>query len=290
VGELVSSLAFRPDAKLLAAGSASSPIVKLWTPADEAKPALRDLGEALVTAVAFDPGGAQLASGSQHGIIRLSREREPMRYGLARTLRYRHNGAITQLAFSPRDRQVLASAATDREVAVWRLDRDGPPLFLNTGDARSSLAFSPDGQVLATASLDSRLALWTVATGAQLAEITAPFPLSAVAFTPDGTRIAAGGADGKVRFYRRGRDWKRLTPVSPEIAAGREGITSLAFDRDGKVLAVGTESQLMLLEVGLSSWMARACRAAGRELTGEERARFLSGRPAGPPRCAAGKG
>jgi WD40 repeat protein len=284
-GELVSSLAFRRDAKLLAAGSASSPIVKLWTSGDEARPALRDLGEVMVTAVAFDPGGAVLASGSQHGIIRLSRARESTRYAVARTLRYRHNGAITSLAFSPRSGHVLASAATDRAAAVWHLDRDERPLFLGDGSAMSSLAFSPDGQVLATASLDSTLRLWNAATGEPLAQIPVPAALSAVAFKPDNTSLSVGSADGTVRFYRRGRDWKRLTPVSPEIAVSQDRITGIQFSRDGKVLAVGTESRLVLLDAGLESWALKACRAAGRELTGEERARFLPGRPPGPPAC-----
>jgi WD domain, G-beta repeat len=288
-GELVSSLAFRRDAKLLAAGSASSPIVKLWTSADETRPALRDLGEAMVTAVAFDAAGVVLASGSQHGIIRLSRERESMRYVVSRTLPYRHNGAITSLAFSPRSRHVLASAATDRAAAVWHLDRDEPPLFLGDGGAMSRLAFSHDGQVLATASVDSTLRLWNAASGKQLMVIPAPAALSAVAFKPDNTRVSVGGADGRVRFYRRGGDWKRVTPVSPEIVAGREPITSLQFSRDGKVLAVGTESRLVLLEAALESWALKACRVAGRELTGEERARFVPGRPSEPSGCAARK-
>jgi WD40 repeat protein len=285
-GELVGSLAFRRDAKLLAAGSASSPIVKVWTAGDEALPALRDLGETMVTAVAFDPSGRMLASGSRHGIIRLSEERAPMRYALARTLRQRHNGAVTSLVFSPRNGNVLASAGTDKAAAVWHLDRDKPPMFLGGGEAMSSLAFSPDGQVLATASLDATLRLWNAATGEQLNAIAAPAALSAVAFLPDNKSVAVGGADGRVRFYHRGRDWKQVTPGSPEIAAGRDRITSIQFSRDGKTLAVGTESQLVLLDVGLESWALKACRVARRELTGEERARFLPGLPSGTSRCA----
>jgi hypothetical protein len=285
-GELVSSLAFRPDAKLLAAGSASSPIVKLWTAGDEARTVLRDLGETIVTAVAFDGSGRVLASGSQDGIIRLSRERESMRYALARTLRHRHNGAVTSLAFSPRSSLVLASTGTDKVAAVWHLDGDTAPLFLEGGDALSSLAFSPDGQVLATVSLDGTLRLWNVGTGEQLKEIPTPAGLSAVTFRPDNTGVAVGGADGRVRFYRRGRDWKQVTPGSQEIVIGRDRITSIQFSRDGKALAVGTERRLLLLDAGLESWASKACRVAGRELTVEERARLLPGLPSAPPRCA----
>jgi hypothetical protein len=285
-GELVSSLAFRRDAKLLAAGSASSPIVKVWTAGDEARPALRDLGETMVTAVAFDPSGRVLASGSQDGIIRLSREREPMRYMLARTLRHRHNGAVTSLSFSPRSSDVLGSAGTDKAVALWHLDRDRPPMFLEGGDAMSTLAFSPDGQVVATASLDAMLRLWNAGTGERLQEIPTPAALSAVAFRPDNKSLAVGGADGTVRFYRRGRDWKQVIPGSAGIGAGRDRITSIQFSRDGRALVVGTESQLVLLDAGLESWASKVCRVARRELTNEERARFLPGLPSGPPRCA----
>ena len=213
-GELVSSLAFRPDARLLAAGSASSPVVKLWTAGDEAGPVLRDLGETLVTAVAFDASGRWLASGGQDGIIRLSREREPLRYVLARTLRQRHNGAVIRLAFSPRSSLVLASAGTDDVVALWHLDGDKAPVFLEGGDALASLAFSPDGQVLATAGVDATLRLWNAGTGESLNQIPAPAGLSAVAFKPDNTSVAVGDEEGRVRFYRRGRDWKQMTRIS----------------------------------------------------------------------------
>jgi hypothetical protein len=284
-GELVSSLAFRPDARLLAAGSASSPIVKLWTAGDEAGPILRDLGETIVTAVAFDGSGRWLASGGQDGIIRLSREREPLRYVLARTLRQRHNGAVTRLAFSPRSSLVLASAGTDDVAALWHLDGDKAPLFLEGGDALTSLAFSPDGQVLATAGLDATLRLWNAGTGEQIKQIPAPAGLSAVAFRPDNTSVAVGDGEGRVRFYRRGRDWKQVTPGSPEIAIGRDRIASLQFSRDGKTLAVGTERELVLLDAGLESWASKACRVAGRELTVEERAGLLPGLRRAPPRC-----
>src|SRR5262245_42991418 len=181
-GELVSSLALRRDARLLAAGSASSPIVRLWTPADQARPVLRDVGEATVTAVAFDAGGTLLASGSRHGIIRLSREAEAMRYAVTRTLRYRHNGAVTRLTFSPRSRHLLASAGTDGTAALWHLDRDAAPVFLENAGAVAGLAFDPAGQVLATASADGELGLWSAATGLPLARIAPPVAPSAVAF------------------------------------------------------------------------------------------------------------
>lgn len=286
-GELVSSLALRGDARLLAAGSASSPIAKVWTPAGEGGRALRDLGEAIVTAVAFDPGGAALASGDQHGVIRLSREREPRRYVRERMLRYRHQGAVTALAFAPAGARVLASASTDTTAALWRLDGDTPPVFLPHPDAVSALAFSPDGRVLATASRDTALRLWDAGSGDPLGEVRAPVPLSALAFAPDGQRLVVGGADGSVRFYHRGADWSRARPVDPGLAVDRGGVTSLQVSGDGTVLAVGTDRSLLVLDTGLERWAAHACRVAGRNLTGEERARLLPGLPAGPPRCTA---
>ena len=59
----------------------------------------------------------------------------------------------------------------------------------------------------------------------------------------------------------------------------------MQFSRDGSVLAVGTERELLLLDAGLESWAAKACRVAGRELTVEERARLLPGLRYAPPRC-----
>ena len=117
----VSSLAFSPDGRTLAAGSLDDAVI-LWDVSDPAVP--RRLGAPLVghsqevTALAFSPDGRTLATG----------------------------GA---------DHSVLVWDVTDPAAPL----RVGPPLTGHT-DQVTSLSFSSDGRTLATDGLDHSVQLW----------------------------------------------------------------------------------------------------------------------------------
>ena len=143
----VYSVAFSPDGKTLASGSADDTI-RLWDVATG-----RPIGNPLtvhsgaVESVAFSPDGKVLASGNYDGAVRLWDVATGQAIGKPLT---GNPGPVDSVAFSP-DGKTLASSDGD-DIRLWDVATGqaiGKPL---TGHASpvGSVAFSPDGKTLAS--------------------------------------------------------------------------------------------------------------------------------------------
>jgi WD40 repeat protein len=282
----VGSVAFSPDGKTLASASGDQTI-RLWDVASG-----QQIGEPLqghtdgVWSVAFSPDGQTLASGSGDDTIILWEVTtgQPIGGPLAG-----HTDGVRSVAFSP-DGQTLASASckkrdeedilprcTQGEIILWAVTTGQPiggPLAGHTDDVWS-VAFSPDGQTLASGSGDQTIRLWDVATRQPIGE-----PLQghignvrSVAFSPDGTTLASGSSDNTIILW----DVATGQPLGNPLTGHTDWVLSVAFSPDGTTLASASEDQTIRLWD--MDWQARACRAAGRNLTAEEWRRYLGDRP-----------
>ena len=62
-------------------------------------------------------------------------------------------------------------------------------------------------------------------------------------------------------------------------SAAPGAIAALRFSRDGKrLVSGGRDGHVVVWDVSVARWKARACRVAGRELSAEEWRRYLPGR------------
>jgi WD40 repeat protein len=116
------------------------------------------------------------------------------------------------------------------------------------GSQVSAVAFSSDGKLLASAGHDCRVRLWEVSTGQQLRVFTNfQTTVTSVAFSPDGHTLAAtewGGLVGSLHLLDVTGAPHRTFPAGR--LGGVEG-APLAFSPDGKVLASGNASGLLIL-------------------------------------------
>ncbi|HXM49887.1 MAG TPA: hypothetical protein VN956_18745 [Pyrinomonadaceae bacterium] len=172
--------------------------------------------------------------------------------------------SITAMVFSP-DGKFLASVSPtdDQTVELWDVatgklqpslkikERVGVLEWMTT----SALAFSPNGKTLAAAvgyfdseyNLHRDLVLLDVATGRQrsLGRSDGSSRRSPLVFSPDGKLVAAGEPDDSVTLWdvATSKSLISLTQNSRRKAQGdryaEQEITSIAFSRDGKVLASG---------------------------------------------------
>jgi WD40 repeat protein len=261
------SLAYSPDGKLLAAGTADNTIrlfeaatgrevrrlaghqPRRYSPARNQRTALDVLvgsvGPGNVTAVAFSPDGKTLASGGWDEAVRLwdvatGEER--------RRLDGHRRGMVAAVIFSRDGRHLASRGGLDGTVLVWDA-ATGKELHRFDGlsqvnpwrfNRSAALAFTPDGKTLAAGDLKV-IHFWDVATGKERERRAAHASCVSLAYSADGRVLASGGVDGHDKHSIRLWD----TATGKELRRCRlpkdEPPISLAFAPDGRRLAAAVE-------------------------------------------------
>jgi WD40 repeat protein len=198
--DYIDSVAFSPDSRWVASGSAKDNTVELWDAATGTL--LRKLTghTKSVTTVAFNPKGNLLASASADKIIKIW---DPAAGKIVCTLSG-HTDGVRGVAFSP-DGRWLASASDDHTVKLWDVTacREIRTLSGHT-ESVHAVAFSPDGLWLASGGADQIVKLWNSSTGKEVATLKYNSKwIESIAFSPDGHTLATGNQGGQAVLWHR---------------------------------------------------------------------------------------
>jgi WD40 repeat protein len=274
----VTSVAFSPDGRRLASGSADE-TVQVWDAQTGAELACLGGHTDVVTSVAFSPDDSRIASGSEDRTVRvwdaqtgaelgclsghaddvesvaISRDGRRIASGSRdHTVRLwdaqtgaelaclrGHTDDVRSVTFSP-DGGRVASGSYDQTVRVWEL-QTGAELACLRGHTNwvTDVAYSPDGRHLASASPDQTVRVWDAETGAELARLRGhKSSFWCVAFSPDGRRLVSGSSDQAVRV------WDAETGAELACLRGHtSGVASVAFSPDDRLIASGSLDQTM---------------------------------------------
>ena len=194
------SVAFSPDGKTLACGSAKNYIrtsynsnIMLWDIGTGRLMHELEGHKDIVNSVVFSPDGETLASGSSDGTIRLWN----VSTGTLRQIFIGHTGKINSVVFAL-DGQTLVSGSSDNTIRLWNISTGTTKqVIAEHTDAVNSVVFSSNGTLLTSGSSDKTIKLWDFATGSLLQTIEGhSVAVNSVALSPDGKSLASGGADG----------------------------------------------------------------------------------------------
>lgn len=231
-----------------------------------------------VTAVAFSPSGALLASASLDSRVHLWEAPEDGFHGMASAtsastpgrdpcmprLAYSPDsvihcaGKVVSLAFSPDG--VHLATASGLTVQLWDVETQQPYGKLLGGERKfgnvTSLAFSPDGAWLAGGSASKTALLWDLTRSRFFPLAGHKKEVQCVAFSPAvpgrPTVLASGSEDETVRLWdaETRSAWKE--PLRSSSHGGMK-VWAVAFSPDGALLAAGTaESHVVLWDVATS--------------------------------------
>jgi WD40 repeat protein len=260
--DTVLSVAFAPDGRTLATGSADHS-VRLWNITDPAHPVMLvapRIAPKAVNSVAFAPDGRTLATGGDDDSVRLWNITDPIHPMLDASVDldyYNHEyyDHVYSVAFAP-DGHTLATGSADQKVRLWNITDPTHPVALGsplTGHTQSvlSVTFAPDGRTLATGSFDHTVRLWNTTDPAHPTALGAPLTdhtgaVRSVAFAPDGRTLATASSDHTVRLWNT-TDRAHPTALGPPLTDHTDGVRSVAFAPDGRTLATASSDHTVRL-------------------------------------------
>lgn len=227
---VVYSVAFSPDGRLLLTGSADGR-ARIWAASTGERLSELVGRDIIAREAAFSPDGKLVVASSSNGA-------RIWDAGTGKQLAdlIGHTGLINTAAFSPSGKLVV-TASYDGTARVWDATTGTAQVVLRGhGSWVVAAAFSLDERLIVTASADATARVWLLS-GRRMDTLRGHTDyVRAAAFSPDSRFIATAGYD------RTARIWEIGATRAPLVLRGHAGrIASVAYDPSGRLLITASE-------------------------------------------------
>jgi hypothetical protein len=216
----------------------SAPLASIIPPRPQPDPPLAYRRPIPITALAFKPGGDELAASGYHEVTIWN----PKDGALLRRIKNVPE-RVHGIAFTP-DGNLLAVSGgqpgVNGEVKLYNTaDGSLNKTLLTTSDVCFRLAISPDGKKLAVACADHAVRIYDIATGSldRVIDAHADWVIS-VAWSPDGKKIASGSRDHTARIFDVAEG-----ELMASFLQHPEPINTVAFLPEGKSVGSGAQEK-----------------------------------------------
>lgn len=190
--------------------------------------------------LAWSPDSTRLASGDDHGIVRIW----DVPTGKLILTQPIHSKNVEELDWSP-DGKRIASASWDNTVKIWDAATGNITSSYSDTSYVEDVHWSPDGTKVVSGSLTGKVFLFDVVLNKVLFVMAGHTnPIRAVAWSPDGSRVASVANDDTVRL------WDAATGKQLFVFDNRGyGEPNVIFSPDGKFLASGNNGVVRIWSV-----------------------------------------
>ncbi|CAE6536550.1 unnamed protein product [Rhizoctonia solani] len=235
----VQAIAYSPDGKHIAAGSANE--IHLWdaqTVGRVLSPLTGLQGEVL--SIQFSPDGTRIVGSSKeydNNIVVWDVSDGTNLFGTLDG----HDNYVRSVSYSP-DGTLIASSSDDETIIIWDASTGKKALGLLTGHSSFviSVHFSPDSTRLVSGSYDGTIQIWDVQNGETLFELFHGHEdwITSVEYSPDGTRILSRSDDMSVHIH------DARSPEERSLSGSESGVGEWTVSKDGWV--VDDQSRLLV--------------------------------------------
>ena len=246
----VRAVSWSQDGTMLASGSIDAQLL-IWNPNGALH--VRAQQDGPIRAIAWAAGMQQIAVGAGNQVIFLNPQS-----GTVLAQGNGHTAAVTGLAWSVQQPQLLVSGALDQKAIVWNTTTYRPQtVFTRHTTAIEAIAWASDGQTVGSSSHGGVVRVWNGMSGQEVHGyyFDGQVPLHALAFAPTGMLLAVGGDDGAVRLWDglncqqqvRGAFGNRCADAPLHLRAHTKPVRAAAWSPDGRFLATGGDDGLLVI-------------------------------------------